>query len=120
MYPFRSQVGIVAWGIGCGQQGVPGVYTDVANQKCWIDWTMACQVTQQHLTSQTVVTTLQDGYKERHTLMAGPECNDWYKQKLKHRVKFFRQFYAKCEVSWPAEASGKLIEEEQPYGKQKN
>ena len=38
------QVGIVAWGIGCGQQGVPGVYTDVAIQKCWIDWTMACQV----------------------------------------------------------------------------
>ena len=42
--PVYTQVGIVAWGIGCGQEDVPGVYTDVAAQVCWIDWVMACQV----------------------------------------------------------------------------
>jgi secreted trypsin-like serine protease len=35
------QAGIVAWGIGCGEQGVPGVYADVAQSVCWIDYIMA-------------------------------------------------------------------------------
>lgn len=31
------QVGIVAWGIGCGQEGIPGVYAKVSNFREWID-----------------------------------------------------------------------------------
>lgn len=31
-----SQVGIVAWGIGCGDE-IPGVYTNVAGLRSWID-----------------------------------------------------------------------------------
>lgn len=30
------QAGIVAWGIGCGENGVPGVYADVAGASNWI------------------------------------------------------------------------------------
>ena len=69
-----TQVGIVAWGIGCGEENVPGVYTDVAGQVCWIDWTMACQ----------------QGYGDRHVLFNGPECNAWLEEKQNHRVKPLR------------------------------
>ncbi|XP_039761990.1 phenoloxidase-activating factor 2 isoform X3 [Pararge aegeria] len=31
------QSGIVAWGIGCGENGTPGVYVDVSNLRTWID-----------------------------------------------------------------------------------
>merc|ERR1719411_146220 len=31
------QAGIVAWGIGCGESGTPGVYADVSKATCWID-----------------------------------------------------------------------------------
>merc|ERR1711974_410434 len=36
------QAGIVAWGIGCGEDGTPGVYADVSQAVCWIDQTVSC------------------------------------------------------------------------------
>ncbi|XP_055627729.1 phenoloxidase-activating factor 2-like isoform X1 [Toxorhynchites rutilus septentrionalis] len=39
------QAGIVAWGIGCGEQGVPGVYVNVPMFRDWID----LQLTQRHV-----------------------------------------------------------------------
>merc|ERR1711937_179268 len=36
------QAGIVAWGIGCGEQGTPGVYASVSKSLCWIDYAMSC------------------------------------------------------------------------------
>ena len=40
--PIYVQAGIVGWGVGCGQEGVPGVYTDVADMMCWVDWATRC------------------------------------------------------------------------------
>jgi len=36
------QAGIVAWGIGCGENGTPGVYASVSKAVCWIDYAMTC------------------------------------------------------------------------------
>merc|ERR1711989_283978 len=36
------QTGIVAWGIGCGEDGTPGVYADVSQASCWIDSVISC------------------------------------------------------------------------------
>merc|ERR1712048_1396448 len=31
-----------AWGIGCGEDGTPGVYADVSQAVCWIDQAVSC------------------------------------------------------------------------------
>merc|ERR1712241_260654 len=36
------QAGIVAWGIGCGEDGTPGVYAEVSQASCWIDQVVSC------------------------------------------------------------------------------
>ncbi|XP_074099787.1 phenoloxidase-activating factor 2-like [Cotesia typhae] len=35
------QAGIVSWGIGCGENGVPGIYANVAYARKWIDQQLA-------------------------------------------------------------------------------
>lgn len=39
-YGGYTQVGIVAWGIGCGEEGIPGVYANVAQMMPWIKQNM--------------------------------------------------------------------------------
>ena len=64
-----TQVGIVAFGVGCGQQDVPGVYTSVAEQVCWVDWVLGCD----------------EQYGPSHQLRNSPGCNQWLQEKQSHR-----------------------------------
>jgi len=36
------QVGIVAWGIECGRKGIPSVYSNLMDGRCWLDQIMSC------------------------------------------------------------------------------
>ena len=35
--------GVSSWGIGCGEEGVPGVYTSIKSNLCFIDWATKCK-----------------------------------------------------------------------------
>jgi len=37
------QAGIVAWGVGCGEDNTPGVYASVSKALCWVDYLISCQ-----------------------------------------------------------------------------
>jgi hypothetical protein len=37
------QAGITAWGIGCGEENVPGVYASLTEAVCFIDWMTKCK-----------------------------------------------------------------------------
>merc|ERR1712154_54629 len=37
-----TQAGIVSWGVGCGEDGSPGVYASVSRAVCWIDHVLSC------------------------------------------------------------------------------
>ncbi|KFB49719.1 hypothetical protein ZHAS_00018371 [Anopheles sinensis] len=42
---YYYQAGIVAWGIGCGEEGIPGVYGNVQYFREWIDNALTCDGT---------------------------------------------------------------------------
>ena len=39
---FLLQTGIIAWGVECGINGVPGVYANVSEALCFIDYATKC------------------------------------------------------------------------------
>lgn len=39
-YEHYYQAGVVAWGVGCGENQIPGIYVDVAHFRSWIDQEM--------------------------------------------------------------------------------
>merc|ERR1712179_827935 len=64
------QAGMVAWGIGCGEDGTPGVYASVSKALCWIDYAMSC-----HYGASTGDYNSYNGYTSN-------VCQDWINNKI--------------------------------------
>jgi len=95
------QAGIVAWGIGCGETGTPGVYADVSKATCWIDQQMTC-----HYGAITGDFNSYNGYTSN-------VCGTWYQNKIADLTQkrdsagrlsgIFQNMineYSKCNVNW--------------------
>merc|ERR1712073_253080 len=104
------QAGIVAWGIGCGESGTPGVYADVSKAPCWIDQAITC-----HYGASSGNYNSFMGYTSN-------VCQTWYQNKIESLQqkanaagKFGRIFeamineYSKCSVQWE-QPSGPLVD----------
>jgi secreted trypsin-like serine protease len=97
-----EQAGIVAWGIGCGEDGTPGVYANVAKAVCWIDQVMTCQAG-----AKSGKYASYWSYDER-------DCGSWLNETLQRIDRFrqgggarlapvfdqMRQSYQECNVQW--------------------
>jgi len=96
------QAGIVAWGVGCGEDNTPGVYADVSQASCWIDSVVSCYYGGPSAGPHPSFF----GYNSM--------CQDWMNSKLSDLEnkrdgagKFGRIFqaiidkYSQCSVDWP-------------------
>jgi len=103
-----EQAGIVAWGIGCGEDGTPGVYASVAKSVCWIDQVMTCNAG-----ANTGNFASYWSYDEQ-------DCTAWLNETL-NRIDRFRagggarlapvfdqmkRSYQECNVQWNRKAGG--------------
>jgi len=91
------QAGIVAWGVGCGEDGTPGVYAEVSQATCWIDQAITCH----------------NGGGNSYFGYTSNVCQTWLDDKISSLTikrdaagKFSRVFdamiagYSKCSVTW--------------------
>eukprot|EP00088_Acartia_fossae_P001389 TRINITY_DN1053_c0_g2_i4.p1 TRINITY_DN1053_c0_g2~~TRINITY_DN1053_c0_g2_i4.p1 ORF type:complete len:566 (-),score=227.91 TRINITY_DN1053_c0_g2_i4:210-1907(-) len=107
-----EQAGIVAWGIGCGEDGTPGVYASVAKAACWIDYVMTCYygaVSGQYASFMN--------YEDA-------QCGTWMQEKLQdldrkaeaggaRLGKIFeaiKREYTTCTVNWLTAGDGGYVE----------
>merc|ERR1712198_122455 len=99
-----EQVGIVAWGIGCGEKGIPGVYASVSEAVCWIDYAMTCYYGQS------------SGDYSSYWSNSQSQCGTWFDNKFNQLTekaaaagklaKIFegqKAAYSECQVAWKAE-----------------
>jgi len=84
-----EQVGIVAWGIGCGEQGIPGVYASVSEAVCWIDYAMTCYYGEN-----------KNDFNSYWSNDYGT-CGVWFENKLNNLPhESLRNAYTSCNVNW--------------------
>merc|ERR1711978_581850 len=116
---FYEQAGIVAWGIGCGEQNIPGVYADVSDAVCWIDYAMTCYYGKSN------------GDTNSYWSFEQAQCGTWMDNKLStfdNRIanggpvarifKAIKNEYTQCKVNWlsaPQPTNGNTGSPNAPY-----
>merc|ERR1712038_82613 len=94
------QAGVVAWGIGCGEDSTPGVYADVGQAVCWVDYIMSCyygaSTTESYwgYSSQTCGAWLDNKVAElqKSIQTSGPRATKIFQDQLDQ--------YQECQVRW--------------------
>merc|ERR1712014_175743 len=90
------QAGMVAWGIGCGEDGTPGVYASVSKALCWIDYAMSC-----HYGASTGDYNSYNGYTSN-------VCQEWMDNKIKYAPSTAGSLMLRFKDSSSAQYSGKI------------
>ena len=88
---------MVAWGIGCGEEGVPGAYAGVPHGLCWIDYAATCELGGENA----------DGTRESYFGRASRECKLWMRGKRRSRrlPKPIKDQYKICDVNYPSQSN---------------
>ncbi|XP_042859336.1 phenoloxidase-activating factor 2-like [Penaeus japonicus] len=80
-------MGITAWGIGCGDEGVPGVYVNVPAHAEWIKQTVDARFPTTTTSTTTTTTTTTDEYSEFQQGESDYDYEEWEERRRKKKRK---------------------------------
>lgn len=82
-------MGITAWGIGCGEEGLPGVYVNVPAHKDWIKQTVDARfpTTTTSTTTTTTTTTTTDEFSDYLQGESDYDYEEWEERRRKKKGK---------------------------------
>ena len=74
------QVGVTAWGLGCGQPGIPSVYSSLASAaiRCWLDQIMSCYAPSDEISGQFDLRSTEDRpTPDSQAGLTEAQCGSW-------------------------------------------
>ena len=72
------QVGVTAWGLGCGQTGIPSVYSSLASPaiRCWLDQIISCYAPSGEVSGQFDLRSTEDT-PDSQAGLSQAQCGSW-------------------------------------------
>ena len=74
------QVGVTAWGVSCGQPGIPSVYSSLASPaiRCWLDQVLSCYAQSGEVSGQFDLRTSEDLVTpDSQAGLSQAQCGSW-------------------------------------------